>query len=65
MIGLLARPIKILVLSRFVSQKLLMFLARPNKHDLTVMHDLMRAEKVTPVIDKRYSLSESLRLFGI
>jgi len=58
MIGLLVRPIKILVLSWFVSQKLVVFLARPNKQDLTIMHDLMKTEKVTPVIDKRYSLSE-------
>jgi len=47
-----------LVLSRFVSQKLVTFLARPNKQDLTIMHDLMKAGKVRPVIDKRYRLSE-------
>jgi NADPH:quinone reductase-like Zn-dependent oxidoreductase len=58
MIGLLARLITALVLSRFVSQKLVTFLARPNKRDLTIMHDLMKAGKVIPVIDKRYRLSE-------
>ncbi len=59
MIGLLARWITALVLSRFVSQKLvIMFLARPNKEDLTIMRELMEAGKVTPVIDKRYRLSE-------
>jgi NADPH:quinone reductase-like Zn-dependent oxidoreductase len=47
-----------LVLSRFVSQKFVTFLARPNKEDLIVMHELMKAGKVTPVIDRRYSLSE-------
>ena len=57
-IGLMARPIKALVLSPFVSQKLVMFLARPNKDDLTVMHELMKAGKVTAVIDRRYKLSE-------
>jgi NADPH:quinone reductase-like Zn-dependent oxidoreductase len=46
------------VLSQFVSQKMLTFLARPNKADLTLMHDLMKAGKVKPVIDKRYKLSE-------
>jgi NADPH:quinone reductase-like Zn-dependent oxidoreductase len=35
-----------------------MVLAKPNKEDLTVMYELMKAEKVTPVIDKRYRLSE-------
>jgi NADPH:quinone reductase-like Zn-dependent oxidoreductase len=47
-----------LVLSRLVSQKLVMVLARPNKRDLTIMHELLKAGKVTPVIDKRYSLGE-------
>jgi NADPH:quinone reductase-like Zn-dependent oxidoreductase len=58
MFGILARLITALVLSRVVSQKLLTFLARPNKQDLIVMHDLMKSGKVTPVIDRRYSLSE-------
>jgi NADPH:quinone reductase-like Zn-dependent oxidoreductase len=58
MIGILAHLIAALVLSRFVSQKFVTFLARPNKEDLIVMHELMKAGKVTPVIDRRYSLSE-------
>jgi len=58
MIGILARLITALVLSRFGSQKLLTFLARPTKDDLTIMRDLMKAGKVTPVIDRRYTLSE-------
>ena len=57
-LGPLARMIKTLVLSRFVSQNLVMFLARRSKEDLTIMHELMKAGKVTPVIDKRYKLSE-------
>jgi NADPH:quinone reductase-like Zn-dependent oxidoreductase len=58
MIGLLARLIAGLALSCFVSQKLVTFLARPNKEDLTIMRDLMATGKVTPVIEKRYSLRE-------
>jgi NADPH:quinone reductase-like Zn-dependent oxidoreductase len=58
MIGILARLITALVLSRFGSQKLLTFLARPTKDDLTIMRDLMKAGKVKPVIDRRYTLSE-------
>jgi len=59
MIGALARPITTLVLSRFVSQKLVpFFLAKSSPEDLIVMHDLMASGKVTPVIDRRYSLSE-------
>jgi len=58
MIGIVARLISALVLSRFVSQRFVTFLARPNKDDLTIVRDLMKAGKVKPVIDRRYSLSE-------
>jgi NADPH:quinone reductase-like Zn-dependent oxidoreductase len=58
MIGPLTRAIKALVLSWFVSQKQVMVLAKPSKADLTFMGELMAIGKVTPVIDKRYSLSE-------
>jgi len=58
MIGLLVRPLKALVLSPFVSQKLVTVLARPNKEDLTTMRELMATGKVKPVIDKWYSLVE-------
>jgi NADPH:quinone reductase-like Zn-dependent oxidoreductase len=58
MIGLLARLIKAPVLSLFVSQKLVMVGAKANKEDLTILHNLMQAGKVTPVIDRRYRLNE-------
>ena len=58
MIGILARVIGALVLSRVAGQKLLTFLAKPDKQDLTVMQKLMKAGKVKPVIDRRYSLRE-------
>jgi NADPH:quinone reductase-like Zn-dependent oxidoreductase len=46
------------VLSRSVSQKFVTFVAKLNKQDLTIMRELMATAKVTPVIDRRYSLSE-------
>jgi NADPH:quinone reductase-like Zn-dependent oxidoreductase len=59
MIGSLARGITAFVWSWFVSQKLVaMFLARLNQADLSVMGQLMKAGTVTPVIDRRYKLSE-------
>ena len=58
MIGVLARLIAALVLSWFVSQKLVTFLARPSKADLSIMRELMATGKVRPVIDKRYRLNE-------
>jgi len=57
-LGPLSRFITALALSPFVSQKLVPLIARPNKEDLTIMCELMKAGKVTPVIDKRYRLSE-------
>ena len=56
--GILARSIAPFVFSRFVSQNFVFFLARRSKEDLTIMRELMEAGKVTPVIDKRYRLSE-------
>jgi NADPH:quinone reductase-like Zn-dependent oxidoreductase len=35
-----------------------MILAELNKEDLDILGDLMQAGKVTPVIDRRYGLSE-------
>ena len=47
------------VLSLFVSQRFVMFIAKLNKDDLTTLCDLMKSGKVTPVIDRRYRLSEA------
>jgi NADPH:quinone reductase-like Zn-dependent oxidoreductase len=58
MIGPLASAITAPVLSRFVSQNFVTFIAKLSKKDLTIMHELMKTGKVTPVIDRSYSLSE-------
>lgn len=58
LIGVLIRLITVPVLSWFVSQKLIMVMAKRSKEDLTVMRELMETGKVIPVIDKRYRLSE-------
>ena len=50
--------LKAMMLSPFVSQQFVPFLAELNQKDLTVLGDLMRAGKLTPVIDRRYKLSE-------
>jgi NADPH:quinone reductase-like Zn-dependent oxidoreductase len=44
--------------SPFVSQKFLSLLAELNSKDLDTLRDWMQAGKVTPVIDRRYALSE-------
>jgi len=58
MIGFFARAITVFVLAPFVSQKFTTFMAKPSKEDLTILGDLMADGRVTPVIDKRYSLGE-------
>jgi NADPH:quinone reductase-like Zn-dependent oxidoreductase len=58
-IGPFVKPIGALVLSLFVSQDMGMMLADLNKNDLTFLGDLMQEGKVTPVIDRRYRLSEA------
>ena len=58
-IGPMSRWLDARMLRPVVHQKLVMFLAELNAADLTVLADLMRAGKVTPVIDRRYPLSET------
>lgn len=58
-LGPLVRPLGALVLSRFVGQRLLPFLARLRKEDLASLNELIEAGKVTPVIDRTYPLSEA------
>jgi len=57
-IGGFMRALKAMALSRFVSQKMLMFLAQINQPDLRTIRDLIASGKVTPVIDRCYPLSE-------
>ncbi len=57
-LGPLMSPIKALMLSPFVGQEFVMLLAELRKDDLAILGDLMQAGKVTPVIDRRYRLSE-------
>ncbi len=56
--GPLVRPIKALLMSRFVKQKMTVMLAEVNNKDLTFLADLIQAGKVKPVIDRTYTLSQ-------
>ena len=55
----LARFITGPIVSWFVSQKFVLFIAKINHDDLAAVAQLMAAGKVTPVIDRRYSLEEA------
>jgi NADPH:quinone reductase-like Zn-dependent oxidoreductase len=50
------RFIKALVLSLFVSQRMVPFITKSNKGDLVVLKDLIEAGAVTPVVDRSYGL---------
>jgi NADPH:quinone reductase-like Zn-dependent oxidoreductase len=58
MISFLGRVIAGPSLSGLTSQKFVTFMARSSKEDLRILGELMEAGKVTPVIDRRYRLSE-------
>jgi len=57
-IGVLARPLKAMVLSPFISQQMGMMMADPSQKDLTILGDLMQSGKVKAIIDRTYKLSE-------
>ena len=57
-LGPLTGALKVFVLSRFVRQKLLLFLAHLSKDDLIVMRELLETGRVTPVIDRSYPLRD-------
>jgi len=57
-LGPLMGPIQALMLSPFMGQEFVTILAELRMDDLAILSDLMQAGKVTPVIDRRYRLSE-------
>jgi NADPH:quinone reductase-like Zn-dependent oxidoreductase len=56
--GPLAHGLRAVLLSRFVSQNLVLFFTSPSKKDLVALQELAETGKVTPVIDRTYPLSE-------
>ena len=59
MVRLLAHQITELLCSLFVTQKFVTLMAKISKEDLAILGELIEAGKITPVIDKYYSLSEA------
>jgi len=57
-INTLAELCGAVVLSWFVKQRLLFFVAKSNEKDLKTLAEMMAAKKILPVIDRRYPLSE-------
>ncbi len=57
-LGPLTHALKAIMLSPFVSQNLVFFIASLNQADMLVLKELIEAKKVTPVIDRCYPLAE-------
>lgn len=53
------RQIRAILLSPFIRQKLGTFVAAENAADLNVLRDLIEAQKLTPVVDRTFSLGEA------
>lgn len=58
-LGPVIRPVVAMAVSRFVSQRLVPFIAKVTKEDLLFLKDLIETGKVTPVIDRAFPLSET------
>jgi NADPH:quinone reductase-like Zn-dependent oxidoreductase len=57
-IGPIMPPLKAAMLQPFVDQKMSMFIARLEQKDMQLLGELMQTGAVTPVVDRRYPLSE-------
>jgi NADPH:quinone reductase-like Zn-dependent oxidoreductase len=67
LIGPLGHMVKVRLAGLRSSRKVVFFIAKFNKADMMVLRELLEAGKVTPVIDRRYELSEiadALRYLG-
>ena len=58
------RQFRALVMSPFVSQRLRALASSRKLEDLVVVKELIEADKVTPVIDRTYPLSETPEAVG-
>ena len=57
-VGFMGGPIKALILSAFVDEEFSLMLAELRDSDLEALNELMQAGELTPVIDRRFKLSE-------
>lgn len=64
LLGPVAFLLRALVVSKFVSQRVVPFLADTTKKDMLALKELIEAGKVIPVIDRRYPLSEAGKAIG-
>ena len=58
-VGPLAGPIKAMLLQPFIDQELIMIMAQMNGEDLSTLAGMISDGRVTPVIERSYSLGET------
>jgi NADPH:quinone reductase-like Zn-dependent oxidoreductase len=58
LVGPMALFVKGMLLSRFVSHRLLQFTAKPSRANLAALRELIESGAVAPVVDRSYQLSE-------
>jgi NADPH:quinone reductase-like Zn-dependent oxidoreductase len=58
LVGPMALFVKGMLLSRFVSHRLLQFTAKPSRANLAALRELIESGAVAPVVDRAYQLSE-------
>ncbi len=58
LLGPLGHVVRMRLAATLSSRKAVFFIAKVNSADMEVLRELLEAEKVTPVIDRRYELSE-------
>jgi NADPH:quinone reductase-like Zn-dependent oxidoreductase len=63
-IGGLGTPLKAMLVSPFVKQKAIFFIAKFSPEDLGYLARLMSEGKLTPVVDRRYPLDEVAEALG-
>src|SRR5207253_10423855 len=56
---LLLGELNVYLRSLFTRQKFIAYIAQFNKADMSILADLMRSGKVTPVIDRTFKFSET------
>jgi NADPH:quinone reductase-like Zn-dependent oxidoreductase len=56
--AVIVRVLQALAWPPFLPQEFTFFIAKVNRHHLEALYELMKTGKVTPVIEKRYQLSE-------
>ncbi len=58
------RPLKAMVLSKFVDQQMGMMMADSNQKDLSLLAEMVESGKMKPVIDRTYKLAEVPEAIG-